>query len=258
MNKKILLLMGVFCTSVIYAQVGINTENPLGVFHIDPQKNTTSTTVGVNDDILITNTGNVGIGTATPPNKLSVISTGADTGLYLPNGASSGKVLTSDVNGNGVWVSGAVQYQTMVYSNGGDVFFSGAIFPNFIKIGGFNSVVFDGAADVYGPSYGWHIGTQQYVAPVTGVYRMVMSVYFKPTGIIGTNYRAYWHKNGMQFLTPGIISVTDSGNDIIGYTMGIAVLNQGDIIDIRLASRTSGNVVFYAGEGHSFILIESL
>lgn len=261
MNKKILLLMGVFCTGVIYAQVGINTENPLGTFHIDPQKNTTSTTVGVNDDILITNTGNVGIGTATPPNKLSVISTGADTGLYLPNGASSGKVLTSDYQGNGIWVSGAVQYQTMVYAlnsiNPVSAVTVNCLFPNLTRLTSLTEVYLDKAKDIYGAGYGWNVSAQQYIAPVTGIYRIALSLYFTTT-TIGENVRAYPFCNGAILKAPGLISLTDAGSDMAGYFMGLAYLNKDDVIEIRIGSAPTGYFRYWALEGHTFLLIESL
>lgn len=104
MKKKLLILLGIFSTGLLYAQVGINTVSPSGIFHVDPLNNTNGTT-NTADDVVISMTGNVGIGTTTPSNKLSIVSTGTNTGLHLPNGAGTGKVLTSDVNGNGTWNS---------------------------------------------------------------------------------------------------------------------------------------------------------
>lgn len=52
----------------------------------------------------------VGIGTATPTNKLEITTTGANTGIKLPNGASSGKVLVSDTDGTGC--GKALQFNT--------------------------------------------------------------------------------------------------------------------------------------------------
>ena len=269
MKKKSLLFLSVIALcGILNAQVGINTENPQGMFHIDGQGNTTGNT-NISDDVVVTATGKVGVGTNTPSNKLSIHTTGANTGLSLPNGASSGKVLTSDTQGNGMWVSGAVQYQTMVVGTGGATIFSGLTpFPSTespigvgAKISFFKDIVFDKAKDIYGATYGWNVANQEYVAPVTGVYRISMNMYFR-TMKLGVNYRVYARKNGSLFHDPGFISITGSGHDQNNFIMGLVSLNQGDMIDFEVriygATETASSVVLHAGSGHTYILIESL
>jgi len=48
--------------------------------------------------------GNVGIGIATPAEKLDILGTVQMTGFKMPTGASNGYVLTTDENGIGSWV----------------------------------------------------------------------------------------------------------------------------------------------------------
>ena len=55
------------------------------------------------DDI----TGNFGIGTPTPAERLDVAGTAQMTGFKLPTGAMSGYVLTSDASGMGTWQPGS-------------------------------------------------------------------------------------------------------------------------------------------------------
>lgn len=56
------------------AQIGINTENPLQILHVDPLGNNDKSVVNTkyNDDIVITSDGSVGIGTQTPTAKLDI------------------------------------------------------------------------------------------------------------------------------------------------------------------------------------------
>ncbi len=71
------LIVGLFSIPLItFSQTGVNTENPQGIFHVDGMKNNGSsavlTTVQQSDDFIVTPSGNVGIGTTTPEEKLDV------------------------------------------------------------------------------------------------------------------------------------------------------------------------------------------
>ncbi|RKT01656.1 hypothetical protein [Chryseobacterium defluvii] len=90
MTKKLLIVIKVFAFSSLYfAQVGINTSNPQTSFHIDGAKdNPTSgapTAAQQANDFSVTNTGQVGIGTTAPTEKLDV---------------STGNVRVRDINSN--------------------------------------------------------------------------------------------------------------------------------------------------------------
>ncbi|WP_139262116.1 hypothetical protein [Dysgonomonas macrotermitis] len=110
MKKKILLLMGVFSLGITNAQVGINTQNPLGVFHIDPKGDTNASgTSGYTDDVIVTTDGDVGIGTITPTAKFHIKTLGTPTspipGFQLEDGNQGlNKALTSiDDSGLATW-----------------------------------------------------------------------------------------------------------------------------------------------------------
>ena len=101
MKKKFLLIMGIFSFGIIHAQVGINTQNPLGAFHIDPKANTTGTSIAPandSDDFIVTGTG-VGIGTAAPTANLDVRGR-----VRIADGTqATGNIFTTDGTGLGYW-----------------------------------------------------------------------------------------------------------------------------------------------------------
>lgn len=105
MNKKlVLLLAGIYFAGLLQAQVGINTKNPLGVFHIDPKGNTGGTAsapTNDSDDVIVTRTGRVGIGTANPTATLDVRGT-----VRINDGTQgSGNIFTTAGTGLGYWDS---------------------------------------------------------------------------------------------------------------------------------------------------------
>ncbi|AYQ31476.1 tail fiber domain-containing protein [Runella sp. SP2] len=73
-------------------KVGTLTNNVL------PKWNGTKLTDGTMVD-----NGNIGIGVASPTNKLEVAGTTKTTNLQLTNGATNGYILQSDANGNALW-----------------------------------------------------------------------------------------------------------------------------------------------------------
>ncbi|WP_062185165.1 hypothetical protein [Dysgonomonas macrotermitis] len=95
MKKKNLLLMGVFSLGLLNAQVGINTQTPLSVFHIDGKANTTtSPSVGqLIDDIVVQadGSGGIGMGIGTiPAEGASVDLASPSKGLSLNSVALTG------------------------------------------------------------------------------------------------------------------------------------------------------------------------
>lgn len=83
MEKK--LLLSIFLISALYmqAQVGIHTNNPQGMFHVDAGKDNPATgapTVAqqANDFVITSPNGYVGIGTTTPARKLHIVGDGVN------------------------------------------------------------------------------------------------------------------------------------------------------------------------------------
>ena len=109
---KFLLLFAfyaLFFTENSFSQVGINTSQPQGVFHID-SKNNTSGAMNTSDDVIVTSQGFLGLGTVTPNAALHIKTTGTQkdpvSAFKLQDGSEkTGKYLVSDADGVGSWVS---------------------------------------------------------------------------------------------------------------------------------------------------------
>lgn len=96
--KKGFTILVTIVSSIVFSQVGINTENPVGVFHIDPKADTNGS-VGTGDDLVIDAAGNVGIGTIAPQAKLDI-----NGNIVIKDGTeANGRVLVSDSDGVGSW-----------------------------------------------------------------------------------------------------------------------------------------------------------
>ncbi|AYN02340.1 hypothetical protein [Chryseobacterium sp. 3008163] len=68
MKNKFYIFFALTIGSLAFGQVGINTQNPQGIFNIDGGKNNattgTPTAVQLADDFIVTASGSTGIGTS--------------------------------------------------------------------------------------------------------------------------------------------------------------------------------------------------
>lgn len=90
------------------AQVGINTSNPQGVFHINSTPNNPTNTSTADDVVISTNTGNVAIGHTSPDTKLDIRTNGTISvpvpGFKLVDGnQADGRVLHTNASGVATW-----------------------------------------------------------------------------------------------------------------------------------------------------------
>lgn len=102
--KRFLLLTGFFpLLCYLFAQVGINTQNPQGVFHVDA-KGDTNGSANISDDIIVDADGNLGIGTLSPTTKLHIKTDALTPGIRIENASvQNGYVLATDNSGVGSW-----------------------------------------------------------------------------------------------------------------------------------------------------------
>lgn len=107
MKKKILSAIISFFGMFAFAQVGINTTNPQGIFHVDGAKDNPITGVPTiqqqGNDFIVTASGSVGIGTTSPTRKLEIISPTSPALRIQDGNQNINYVLMSDANGTGTW-----------------------------------------------------------------------------------------------------------------------------------------------------------
>jgi hypothetical protein len=114
--KKIFFSVLSLVSLATFAQIGINTQIPQASFHVDGAKNNPPTGIPSvaqqSDDMVVTSSGNMGIGTITPTSKLEVKSATANTsGLKFSNlnsatPVAAGATLGVDASGNVITVNG--------------------------------------------------------------------------------------------------------------------------------------------------------
>ncbi|PXV58824.1 hypothetical protein CLV62_1434 [Dysgonomonas alginatilytica] len=111
MNTNVLKYILAFCflclTHVLPAQVGINAKNYSGgTFFIDAAGDNSATPVAtqIANDVLISTTGRLGVGTIAPTTQLHIEGSTANPVLRIVDGTQTqGRVLTSKADGEAHW-----------------------------------------------------------------------------------------------------------------------------------------------------------
>lgn len=127
MRKNVSILMfiasGIFL--LIHAQVGISNSNPQGTFHVDGAKDNPA--VGVPtiaeqaNDVVVTSTGRVGIGTTLPTEMLDIVGRGRVRTMDMVAGTNAVTPVYSDSNGVLVKASPSAAYGAVLSSFAGNV-----------------------------------------------------------------------------------------------------------------------------------------
>jgi hypothetical protein len=103
MKKKLSVIIIILFSYLSFGQVGINTQNPQGIFNVDGSKNNAltglPTTIQQKDDFTVLSDGRVGIGT-TQPNSYSMLDIISDNkGIAIPRVELN--TSTQDLNSDG-------------------------------------------------------------------------------------------------------------------------------------------------------------
>lgn len=111
MNKKLLFITSLLFSIIHFAQVGINTPNPQGMFHIDgardnPKTGVPSPVQQSNDFVVAVNSGvgqgsiSIGVGTVAPTERIDVVNGNIRVrDINNTIGVGSDKLLVADANG---------------------------------------------------------------------------------------------------------------------------------------------------------------
>jgi len=117
MRKYIfMLLITAVIPKLAEAQVGIQTEKPVQLLHIDAARNNNNaiptTPAQKQDDVVVTEDGNMGIGITEPTHKLEI-----NGSIKIADGTQQDSyVLASDANGIASWVNRSIFSETNKYS----------------------------------------------------------------------------------------------------------------------------------------------
>jgi len=143
---RIYFLFSIFLSSFTFAQVGIGTQNPQGLFNIDGAKDNATlgaptSTQQLNDFVVLPD-GKVGIGTTEPNQKLQVVGNINFSGALMPNNSAgtAGQVLTSA--GAGAVPTWSTAVSSNIYTA------DGTLSGNRIVTQGANSLTFSGTGKV--------------------------------------------------------------------------------------------------------------
>jgi hypothetical protein len=158
------------------AIIGINTENPQGVLHIDgggdnPQTGAIPAAAATND-VVVTQEGRIGAGLLSPVSKIDLASSTPGAIRIQDGTEGEGKYLFSDANGVGSWVPLAVgSWYAALYDS---------------PLLGYNSAttvraLSNYAGSLISPTGGGAINASagSITLPQTGKYRVTVSIYWE-------------------------------------------------------------------------------
>ncbi|MEG0925595.1 hypothetical protein [Chryseobacterium sp.] len=246
MIKKLIPALIIFGSLEVNAQVGINMSAPERVLHVDGQKNTSvSVPSTYYDDVVVTSTGNMGVGTKSPKTRLDL--------------RSQEKVNAIGVGGTSQTAAaakaGALRYnfgtQDLSYSNGTSwVTLAHKVSNDFVDAENASGQSFSN--NIQTPVTGWtkktdvnssfNAGTGTFIASKTGVY-VVSFTFSLASGSVANDsrYETLIQTNSTSAPTNTVFKCVGSypgnntiGNRIAGNCSGIFNLIKGDNITVSL------------------------
>ncbi|MGU3374336.1 hypothetical protein [Chryseobacterium sp. M5A1_1a] len=246
MIKKLMLAL-IICGSLeVNAQVGINMSSPEQILHVDGQKNTSASVPSTYyDDVVVTSTGNMGVGTKSPKTRLDLRSQEHVNAIGIGGTSQTAAVAKA----------GALRYnsgtQDLSYSNNTSwVTLAHKVSNDFVDAENSSGQSFSNSTQT--TITGWtkktdvnssfNAGTGTFIASKTGVY--VVSFTFSLTsGSVANDsrYETLIQTNSASTATNTVFKCVGSypgnniiGNRIAGNCSGIFNLIKGDNITVSL------------------------
>lgn len=252
---RILFFLFVFFVQFGYSQIGIKTTNPLGVFHIDGNKDNPASGIPNSsqslDDVFINSNGEVGIGTVNPQNKVYIVGNNVnhpfviDKALNL-NATDHYEQLAIDTEGN-VGIKSSIATLASVFTIQSQIrglnMTSGSSNVN-IPLSA-NDLIFNTLSAQLGKDV---IGGADYnyiTIPITGSYEIQVVGAFNCTteGIWGMNLQMQKGVASGSAVSYSIIETRRMASTFVGTTQavpgkiyGVYNFNQGERLNFRLAS----------------------
>lgn len=232
MKRIFSILLGIFCVGLLYAQVGINTKDPQGVFHIDAQGNINGSSNG-SDNVIIDNYGNMGIGTISPQKKFEIVSPTPGAIRIADTSEGTNKVLTSSVTGEATWVDIIGSWNAIL--TGGNLPYTNVIGNRKINFtGGSTSKPGVGDANLLNSSI---------TVPYTGTYRLTLFGTSLSNRANGYFIAGFYNvrSNGTTMWAPHSLgSSLISLSPYVSY-FSFAYLKQNDVLDLITIENTLSN-----------------
>jgi hypothetical protein len=243
--------------------VGINTENPKGVLHIDgaadnhPTGNISATAA---DDVVIDTLGRIGIGTATPVARVD-IQTGTQGGALRinPGGIQeAGMLLTSDDKGRGRWETPAAGIWWYAALRGAPTLLPSPEYTGAAAIRPFISYSNELISSTNQNNL-LNRAAGTITVPSAGRYRITTSIHY---GTTRSGNNPYWAKS-LLFVNGNIrwyLSTWGARQGLGIYPTYTTILNleAGDVLQLALDQREDPGLSFCADQGTAHVFMVEL
>lgn len=231
MKKIVLLIMGLYFIGLIQAQVGINTQSPQGVLHIDPHGDTNGS-LNMSDDVTVNKYGNIGIGTTNPQRKLEIISSTPGAIRIADTSEGVTKVLTSSSNGSATWVNIIGSWNASL--TGGNLPYTTTTASRKINFTG-GTISNPGVGSI-------NVTNGSITVPYTGAYRLTLfgtSLINRTSGYFIAGYYSV-RKNSSSIWGPHSLGHTQiSSSPYVSY-YSFTYLSQNDVLDVYSIENSPG------------------